>query len=165
MKMGRRDQAIRILAQINDPEIADHQAAEIENSLAIEEGNISELFTTFRRPLLLGIMLAGLQQISGITPLFSFLPEIFRAAGTTTGDAFFQSVLVSLINLLFTLVALWLVDRAGRKTLIMAGTTLQFLSFAMVGWFYHIHGSGLAVLICVMSFVAGHAFEIGRAHV
>jgi len=108
-------------------------------------------------------MLAGLQQISGITPLFSFLPEIFRYAGTATGDAFFQSVLVSLINLLFTLFALWLVDRAGRKTLILAGTTLQFISFALVGWFYHIHGSGLAVLICVMSFVAGHAFGNGVA--
>src|SRR5205807_5495727 len=165
MKMGRRDQAIRVLASINGPDVAAREAAEIESSLAIEEGHISELFASFRRPLLLGIMLAGLQQISGITPLFSFLPQIFRSAGTATSDAFFQSVLVSLINLLFTLFALWLVDRAGRKTLIVAGTTLQFISFALVGWFYHIHGSGLAVLICVMSFVAGHAFEIGRAHV
>src|SRR5437870_11997045 len=82
MKMGRRDQAIRVLAQINEPEIADHEAAEIENSLAIEEGNISELFNAFRRPLLLGIMLAGLKQISGITTFFSFLPEIFSYAGT-----------------------------------------------------------------------------------
>src|SRR5438445_12388186 len=129
--MGRRDQAIRVLAQINEPEIADHEAAEIENSLAIEEGNISELFDTVRRPLMLGIMLEGLHQISGITPLFSFLLEIFRYAGTATGDAFFQSVLVSLINLLFTLFALWLVDRAGRKTLILAGTTLQFISYAV----------------------------------
>jgi SP family arabinose:H+ symporter-like MFS transporter len=163
MKMGRRDQAIEVLAKINGAEVARSEAAEIENSLAIEEGHISELFTTFRRPLLLGIMLAGLQQISGITPLFSFLPEIFRAAGTATSDAFFQSVLVSLINLLFTLFALWLVDRAGRKTLILAGTTVQFISFALVGWFYHIHGSGLAVLIFVMSFVAGHAFGNGVA--
>jgi MFS transporter, SP family, arabinose:H+ symporter len=163
MKMGRRDQAIRVLARINDAAIAAHEAAEIENSLALEEGHISELLTTFRRPLLLGIMLAGLQQISGITPLFSFLPEIFRYAGTATGDAFFQSVLVSLVNLLFTLFALWLVDRVGRKALILAGTTLQFISFALVGWFYHIHGSGLAVLICVMSFVAGHAFGNGVA--
>jgi SP family arabinose:H+ symporter-like MFS transporter len=163
MKMGRRDQAIEILAKINGFEAARREAAEIENSLATEEGHISELFTTFRRPLLLGIMLAGLQQISGITPLFSFLPEIFRAAGTATSDAFFQSVLVSLINLLFTLFALWLVDRVGRKTLILAGTTLQFISFALVGWFYHIHGSGLAVLIFVMSFVAGHAFGNGVA--
>jgi len=163
MKMGRRDQAIDVLAKINGTGAAAREAAEIESSLACEEGHISELFTTFRRPLLLGIMLAGLQQISGITPLFSFLPEIFRAAGTATGDAFFQSVLVSLINLLFTLFALWLVDRAGRKTLIITGTALQFVSFALVGWFYHIHGSGLAVLICVMSFVAGHAFGNGVA--
>jgi MFS transporter, SP family, arabinose:H+ symporter len=163
MKMGRRDQAIEVLAKINGADVARGEAAEIENSLAIEEGHVSELFTTFRRPLLLGIMLAGLQQISGITPLFSFLPEIFRSAGTATSDAFFQSVLVSLINLLFTLFALWLVDRAGRKTLILAGTTVQFISFALVGWFYHIHGSGLAVLIFVMSFVAGHAFGNGVA--
>jgi SP family arabinose:H+ symporter-like MFS transporter len=163
MKMRRRDQAIAVLVKINGADVAVHEAAEIENSLATEEGHISELFTTFRRPLLLGIMLAGLQQISGITPLFSFLPEIFRAAGTATSDAFFQSVLVSLVNLSFTLLALWLVDRAGRKTLILAGTTLQFVSFALVGWLYHIHGSGLAVLIFVMSFVAGHAFGNGVA--
>lgn len=163
MKLGRRQDAVRVLSTINGSDIAAREAAEIESSLAIEEGHISELFTSFRKPLLLGIMLAGLQQISGITPLFSFLPEIFRAAGTATGDAFFQSVLVSLINLLFTLFALWLVDRAGRKTLIIAGTTLQCISFALVGWFYHVHGSGLAVLIFVMSFVAGHAFGNGVA--
>src|SRR5208282_247294 len=156
MKMGRRDQAIGVLVKINGADVARQETAEIENSLATEEGHISELFTTFRRPLLLGIMLAGLQQISGITPLFSFLPEIFRAAGTATSDAFFQSVLVSLVNLSFTLFALWLVDRAGRKT-------LQFVSLALVGWLYHIHGSGLAVLIFVMSFVAGHAFGNGVA--
>jgi SP family arabinose:H+ symporter-like MFS transporter len=163
MKMGRREQATRVLAELNGAEAALGEAAEIENSLASEEGHISELFTVFRRPLLLGIMLAGLQQISGITPLFSFLPQIFRAAGTASGDAFFQSVLVGLVNLLFTLFALWLVDRAGRKTLILVGTTLQFISLALVGWFYHVHGSGLAVLIFVMSFVAGHAFGNGVA--
>jgi SP family arabinose:H+ symporter-like MFS transporter len=163
MKMGRRQEAIRVLTQINGPDIAAREAAAIESSLAVEEGHISELFTSFRRPLLLGIMLAGLQQVSGITPIFSFLPQIFRSAGAASGDAFFQSVLVSLINLLFTLFALWLVDRVGRKTLILAGTTLQFVSLALVGWFYHVHGSALAVLIFVMSFVAGHAFGNGVA--
>jgi MFS transporter, SP family, arabinose:H+ symporter len=163
MKMGRREQASGVLTKINGADAARSEAIEIESSLANEDGHISELFTTFRRPLLLGIMLAGLQQISGITPLFSFLPEIFRSAGTATSSAFSQSVLVSLVNLLFTLFALWLVDRAGRKTLILAGTTVQFISFALVGWFYHVHGSGLAVLILVMSFVAGHAFGNGVA--
>jgi MFS transporter, SP family, arabinose:H+ symporter len=152
-----------VLKKINGGEAALRAAAEIEDSLGTEEGRISELFTTFRRPLLLGIMLAGLQQISGITPVFSFLPEIFRAAGTATSDAFFQSVLVSLVNLLFTLLALWLVDRAGRKTLILVGTAVQFASLALVGWFYHVHGSPVSVLILVMAFVAGHAFGNGVA--
>ncbi len=163
MKMGRRQQAVEVLTQINGPTEAGIEAAEIQQALVSEEGHISELFTTFRRPLLLGIMLAALQQVSGITPIFSFLPEIFRSAGTAAKDAFFQSVLVSLINLVFTLFALWLVDQAGRKTLIIAGTSLQFLSLAAVGWFYHIHGSGLAVLILIMAFVAGHAFGNGVA--
>jgi MFS transporter, SP family, arabinose:H+ symporter len=163
MKVGRRVQAMDVLTKLNGADTARSEAAEIENALNTEEGHISELFTTFRRPLMLGILLAGLQQISGITPIFSFLPEIFRSAGTATSDAFFQSVLVSVINLLFTLFALWLVDRAGRKTLILAGTGLQFISLALVGWFYHVHGSGVAILIFVMSFVAGHAFGNGVA--
>jgi MFS transporter, SP family, arabinose:H+ symporter len=163
MKEGRREQALHVLTEINGPDVARGEANQIEETLSLEEGRFSELFTTFRRPLLLGIMLAALQQVSGITPLFSFLPEIFRSAGAATGDAFQQSVAVSVINLLFTFVALWLIDRAGRKTLILSGTTLQFLSFAAVGWLYYVHGSGLAILIFVMSFVAGHALGNGVA--
>jgi SP family arabinose:H+ symporter-like MFS transporter len=163
MKMGRRIEAMDTLAKINGTEAARAEAEEIENALAVEEGHFSELLTTFRRPMLLGIMLAGLQQISGITPIFSFLPEIFRTAGTATSDAFLESVLVSFINLIFTLFALWLVDRAGRKSLILAGTTLQFVSLVLVGWFYHAHGSGVAILVSVMLFVAGHAFGNGVA--
>jgi MFS transporter, SP family, arabinose:H+ symporter len=163
LKEGKRDEALDVLQRLNGPEEAGREVAEIEGVLAMEEGRFAELFTTFRRPLLLGIMLAGLQQISGITPIFSFLPEIFRAAGTASSDAFFQSVLVSLVNLVFTLLALWLVDQAGRKTLILAGTALQCVSLALVGWFYHSHSSGMGVLICVMSFVAGHAFGNGVA--
>jgi SP family arabinose:H+ symporter-like MFS transporter len=117
MKMGRQPEALSVLSKINDRAIALGEAARIQDSLSLEEGHISELFTTFRRPLLIGIMLAGFSQLSGITPLFSFLPEIFRSAGTATSDAFFQSVLVSLVNLIFTLFALWLVDLSGRKKL------------------------------------------------
>ncbi len=163
MKMGQRAKALEVLTRLNGAAEGASVAAEIDTALNTEEGHISELFTTFRWPLLLGIMLAGLQQVSGITPVFSFLPEIFRSAGTARSDAFFQSVLVSLVNLVFTLFALWLVDRAGRKTLILAGTTLQFLCFAGVGWLYHVHGSGVAVLVLVMAFVAGHAFGNGVA--
>lgn len=161
MKVGKHDAAYEVLSRVNGSVLGETEARAIEASLTIEEGRFSELFNTFLRPLLLGIMLAGFSQLSGITPLFSFLPEIFRAAGTATTDAFFQSVLVSLVNLVFTLFALWLVDRVGRKTLILAGTATQCLSFVCVGWLYHVHGSGMAVLLFVMTFVAGHAFGNG----
>ena len=125
--------------------------------------SLSELLTTFRRPLLIGVMLAALQQVSGITPLFSYLPEVFREAGAATGDAFRETVMVSFVMLVFTLFALWLVDRVGRKTLLLAGTAVQFVSFLLVGWFYHVHGSVLAILVFVMTFVSGHAFGNGVA--
>jgi len=163
MKNGRRESALTVLAHVSGPVAAAKQIDDIQATLDNEQGRFMELFTVFRRPLLLGIMLAAFQQLSGITPLFSYLPEIFKAAGTATGSAFFQAVLVSLVNLCFTILALFLVDRTGRKTLILWGTLLQFASFALVGWFYHIHGSSIVILICVMTFVAGHAFGNGVA--
>jgi len=163
MKVGRREDALSVLSMINDRTTALREAAQIQDSLALEQGHVSELLTTFRRPLGIGVMLAGFSQLSGITPLFSFLPEIFRSAGTATGDAFFQAVLVSLVNLVFTLFALWLVDLSGRKKLILSGTLVQCISFVLVGWFYHLHVGGLPLLIVVMAFVAGHAFGNGVA--
>jgi len=66
--------------QINGAVTANREAAEIQSSLAVEEGHLSELLTSFRRPLLLGIMLACFSQTSGITATLSFLPEVFQAA-------------------------------------------------------------------------------------
>lgn len=160
IKMGRRGEALRVLCRLN-PTSAVAEMSEIEISLAEESGHLSELFTAFLRPLLIGIMLAGLSQASGITPIFSFLPDVFRAAGSRMGDAFFQSVLVSTVNLCFTLVALWLVDVSGRKKLLIAGTLIQFFSLACVGWFYRVHANLLGVLVFIMTFVVGHAVGNG----
>ncbi len=163
MKVGRIAEADANLGRLNSPQEADRESNAILEALSVEQGSLAELLTTFRRPLLIGLMLAGLQQISGITPLFSYLPEIFRAAGAATGSAFQQSSLVSVINLVATLIALPLVDRAGRKTLMIAGTTVQAISFLFVGYLYHSHGSPTSILAFVMMFVAGHAFGNGVA--
>lgn len=163
MKAGRVEEANANLGRLNSPQEASQESNAILEALNVEQGSLTELLTTFRRPLLIGLMLAGLQQISGITPLFSYLPEIFRAAGAATGSAFRQSSLVSVINLVATLIALPLVDRAGRKTLMIAGTAVQAISFLFVGYFYHSHGSPISILAFVMLFVAGHAFGNGVA--
>ncbi len=163
MKAGRNIAALKVLSQVNGSTTAAQEFTSIQSSLEAEEGRFSELFSAFRRPLMIGVMLAVFQQWSGITPVFSFLPEIFKSAGTETSSAFFQSVLVSVVNLAVTLIALVLVDRAGRKTLMLWGTLVQCISFVWVGWFYHMHGSGIAILALVMTFVAGHAFGNGVA--
>jgi MFS transporter, SP family, arabinose:H+ symporter len=163
IKMGRISEGLAVLTKINGFETANRESAEIQSSLAAEEGHLSELLTSFRRPLLLGIMLASFSQISGITAILSFLPDVLRTAGTATGDAFLQSVLVGIVNLVLTLFGLWLVDVTGRKTLIIVGCFVQFVSLALVGLFFHIHVNGELVLIFVMTFVAGHAFGNGVA--
>ncbi len=162
MKAGREEEGLSVLTRINGETTGRAESEAIRTSLDAEEGKFSELFTSgFGRALFLGVVLAGLTQTSGITPVFSYLPSIFEAAGTRTGDAFFQSVLVSVINLIFTLVALWLVDKAGRRTLLLAGTLVQTLAFSAVGLFYLIGGMPIGILIGVMVFVAGHAVGNG----
>jgi SP family arabinose:H+ symporter-like MFS transporter len=162
MKAGRDRESLDVLTKINGEEIAGAESENIRRSLSEEEGRFSELFTTgFARAMIIGVVLAGMSQASGITPLFSFLPSIFEAAGSATGDAFFQSVLVSIINTIFTLAALWLVDKAGRRSLILLGTAVQCMAFAAVGFLYHSHGAAWGVLIGVMAFVAGHAVGNG----
>ena len=162
MKMDRRNEAQDILCRLHGPEIAMIEADQIQQSLLQEEGRMVELFTTgFRRALLIGIMLAGLSQASGIFCLLSFLPEVFKAAGADTADAFFRTVLVGVVLAVFTLAATCLVDVVGRKTLILFGTFMQFISFAAVGWLYHAHGNGLGILVFVMVFVAAHAIGNG----
>src|SRR6185437_8917676 len=82
-------------------------------------------------------------------------------AGERSSDAFFQSVLVGLVNLTLTVVAIWLVDKAGRRTLILWGTALQTASLASVGYLYFSGGGGLSILVGIMVFVAGHAIGNG----
>lgn len=162
MKVGRVSAAEQVLATINGPITAMSESDAIKRSLAEEEGGLHELLNgPFRRPLILGFILAAFSQTSGITALLSFLPEVFKSAGQKTSDAFFQSVLVGLVNLAFTVVAIWLVDRAGRKTLILCGTGVQTLSLALIALLYAKSQPSLGIVAGIMAFVAGHAFGNG----
>ena len=162
MKVGRRSEADTVLSAIEGPAAATMEAASIRKSLAEEQGGLAELFTgPFRRALLVGFVLAAFSQTSGITALLSFLPQLFQTAGQKTTAAFFQSVLVGIVNLAFTSVAIWLVDRAGRRTLILCGTALQTAALLTVGCLYLVKASGLGILVGIMAFVAGHAIGNG----
>jgi MFS transporter, SP family, arabinose:H+ symporter len=127
-----------------------------------EQGRWSELFTTgYRRALIIGIMLAVFGQFSGINSIMYYAPEIFKAAGAGTDAAFMQTVIVGATNLVFTLVAIWLVDRAGRKPLLIAGTIAQVFSLAAVGFMFQSGQSGTLVLVSILVFVAAFGVAMG----
>jgi SP family arabinose:H+ symporter-like MFS transporter len=162
MKVGRQREADQVLAAINVETVANEEGAAIRQSLQDEQGGSKELFRgPFRRALLIGFLLAAFSQTSGITCLLSFLPEVFKSAGQSSSDAFFQSVLVGAVNLAFTVLAIWLVDRAGRRTLILFGTCIQAFALATVGCLYLAGGAGRSILAGLMAFVAGHAIGNG----
>jgi MFS transporter, SP family, arabinose:H+ symporter len=162
MKAGRRDEARRILERVGGAEHATREIGQIEAALREEEGRWSELFTTgYRRALLIGILLAVFGQFSGINSIMYYAPEIFKAAGAGTDSAFFQTVIVGAMNLAFTFVAIWLVDRAGRRPLLIAGTLVQVVSLASVGFMFQSGQSGRWVLGSILAFVAAFAVAMG----
>jgi SP family arabinose:H+ symporter-like MFS transporter len=162
MKVGRREQAESVLARVGGPESAAREARQIELALQDEEGRWSELFTTgYRRALLVGILLAVFGQFSGINSIMYYAPEIFKAAGAGTDSAFAQTVIVGAVNLAFTFVAIWLVDRAGRKPLLVVGTLVQVISLALVGVMFQSGQSGALLLASILAFVAAFAVAMG----
>lgn len=162
MKMGHESKAQQVLAVINGEEAAAVEIATIRASLAEERGGLQELFTgPFRKALLIGFLLAAFSQTSGITAILSFLPNVFRSAGQNASGALFQSVLVGIVNLVFTALAIWLVDKAGRKTLLLLGTSVQTAALVCVASWYLAGQSGAGIPVAIMAFVAGHAIGNG----
>ena len=162
MKVGREHQGLDVLTAINGQETGTAEAASIRESLVQERGGIAKLFTgRFRVALATGFVLAAFTQLSGITTVLSFLPEVLKAGDQNSNNSFFQAVLVGVANVVFTCLAIWLVDKAGRKTLILVGTATQTLSLCGLGGLYLAHAVGPGVLIGIMLFVAGHAVGNG----
>ena len=162
MRMGRRDAAHAILVRIGGEAVAAREVAGIEASLRQEEGRWSELFTTgCRRALLIGVLLAVFGQFSGINAVMYYAPEIFKASGAGTDSAFAQTVIVGIVNLVFTFVAIGFVDRLGRRPLLIVGTTVQVISLAWVGWMLAKGGQGGWLLGGILAFVAAFAVAMG----
>jgi len=162
MKNGREQEALAVLAAINGAQTAAGQVSAIRESLGEERGGLKELLSAPLRPALtMGFILAGFSQMSGITALLSFLPEVFQSSGQQAGSAFQSAVLVGVVNLICTGLAIWLVDRNGRRTLLITGTLLQTMALASAGTLYAVHRNDTAILVSIMLFVAGHAVGNG----
>ncbi|MGD0498008.1 MAG: sugar porter family MFS transporter [Bryobacteraceae bacterium] len=160
--VGRDSEARRILESVGGSEHAQREIADVRAVLGGEEGRFAELFhTRFRRPLLVAVLLMAFSQFSGINAIMYYSTKIFATAGVGVKNSFTSSAIVGFVNLLFTFVAIALVDRAGRRALLLVGLSLQAAALGAVGWMFHAGCNGLPLLLAILTFIAAFAMALG----
>lgn len=159
---GQDEKARDVLTRINGPQAMAIEN-EIKSTLNEERGTFRELFgKKYRMALIVGVVLALFSQITGINAIIYFAPEIFKSIGMGVESAFFQTILIGVINTVFTFVAIWLIDRAGRRKLLLGGVTGMILCLLGTGlcFQYEVFG-GPWLLLFILGFIASFATSLG----
>lgn len=157
---GRKDEAIKVLTNIGGSAVVSEELPQMESTLLAEQKkekmSVGELFKGKTGKLvLIGTLIAALQQITGINAVIMFAPDIFQAAGSAKGDSVMQAMIVGLVNFLMTIVALWLVDKRGRKTLLLWGAVGMIISLAYLAFeFSKPAQNGAGVLIALLVYIS-----------
>lgn len=162
VQAGREAEARRILCGWLDAGAVVQELAAIRGAVATEGGRLTELLQPrFRRPLVIAVGVAVIAQLSGINAVMYYSTKIFITAGVGVRDAFTATVSIGFVNLVFTLLAVALVDRAGRRPLLLIGLVFQTLSLASVAWLLDTHAAGVALLFAILTFIASFAIGLG----
>ncbi|NAS12252.1 sugar porter family MFS transporter [Poritiphilus flavus] len=133
-KLNKVALARKILTRIGGEAYAEYTIEEIQQGLSKKEtkGKLSDLFKSkYGTIMTIALGIAFFQQITGINAVFYYAPTIFEQAGGSTDSSFLQAIVVGLTNLVFTLVAIWLIDKLGRKPLLLIGTTCMTIALLM----------------------------------
>ncbi len=163
MKAGKADKALPTLIKIGGEEYAREEMAAIKATLndASEKTDFKELFKPkFRTVLIIGIVLAVFQQWCGINTVFNYAEEIFSAAGYGVSDTLFNIVITGSVNLIFTLVAMFTVDKWGRKKLMLLGSIGLAVTYILLGSAFYFELKGIAVLSLVIIAIAVYAMSL-----
>jgi sugar porter (SP) family MFS transporter len=159
---GRSQQAFRVLERLGGASYA--QGVLKEFSTVSSEAPAVPLTKTLtggvRRVLLLGVVLAVLQQWCGINVIFNYAQEIFAQAGYQVSDILFNIVVTGAVNLVFTFVALFTIDRYGRRFLLLLGVSGLLIIYAVLGLFYALHLHGKPMLVLVLMAIACYAMSL-----
>ncbi|GAA0877352.1 sugar porter family MFS transporter [Algoriphagus jejuensis] len=118
-------------------------------------------FKHYKKPLTLAFLIAFFNQLSGINFVLYYAPEIFEMAGLATKDSLFSSIAIGGINLVFTFVGLYLIDRAGRRQLLIVGSIGYIVSLLMISASFYAGLGSTFLLISMMAFIASHAVGQG----
>lgn len=160
----RTSEASSVLSRIGG---ALYAAAEIKavnaaNAADASQGGLKMLFSKpMRRVLLIGIVVAVFQQWCGTNVIFNYAQEVFQSAGYAIGDVLFNIVVTGIANVVFTIVAIFTIDKLGRKALMMIGAGGLCGIYAILGACYYFHVTGVGMIILVVAAIACYAMTLG----
>jgi sugar porter (SP) family MFS transporter len=160
---ARGAQALHILERLGGPGYARRLMQDFSAAIGAEPrpSLLSELTAPgMARVLVLGILLAVLQQWCGINVIFNYAQEIFAAAGYRISGILFNIVITGAVNVVFTLVALAAVDRLGRRILLLCGTAGLMLIYAILGALYRMRLEGTPMLVLVLAAIACYSMSL-----
>ena len=162
VKQHRRQEAAEVLRRVGSDDPA-ALVAEIAESLHEETVSADEPFfqRKYRKPILLAIMVASFNQLAGINALIYYTADIFEMAGAARTGALVQSVVIGFTNLVFTVVAMSVIDRFGRRRLLLIGAAGLAVCLGLVAWAFHRGIGGALVLGSLIGYIAFFAFSQG----
>jgi SP family arabinose:H+ symporter-like MFS transporter len=166
VSQGRNNSALKVLVNTGGKEAAVLELKQIENTLEKkEEAKYNDLLVPRMKPILfLGIMLAIFQQITGINTIMYYAPKIFAQVGQSNNSALLQTIAIGGTNLFFTIVAMLLIDKFGRKFLVLTGSLGMTLMLSGLSLLYFLQQtSGILVLIFILGYIAFFAASLGPA--
>ena len=162
VEKGMKEKARAVLAKVGGSGFADAEVQSIEATLKQEIETFSQLFRGgWRKVMILGVVLAVLQQVTGINVFLYYAPEIFKQLGSGSDAALLQTIVVGAVNLSFTIVAIWTVDRWGRKPLMIVGSIGMGIALVAMGIAAQIGVVSLWVLLFILVYIACFALSVG----
>ena len=152
-RIGGEDYATNSLSQITES---------VKTDAAEQSGGLRELFTRrYSAVLILGVIIAVFQQWCGTNVIFNYAQEIFSAAGYSVGDVLFNIVITGVANVLFTFVALYTVDRLGRRSLMLIGAAGLGIIYLILGTCYYFQITGFFMVLIVVAAISCYAMTLG----
>lgn len=154
----RNDEAKAVLQRLTSEAEAQSVLKEISSSLVVKS---DKLFAFGGMVILVGLLLSIFQQTVGINAVLYYAPQMFQNMGATTDSALLQTLIVGSANAVFTLVAMFTVDRWGRKPLLILGAVMMAVSMLALGGLFHSNQLGVLSLLMVIVYIAGFALSWG----
>jgi len=166
IKAGFREKAMAVLERIGGRDSAESELAEIEKSVedSGKGSGFRALFALrYRKVIILGLLLSVFVQITGINTVVDYAPKILMTAGLEIRNALLQTSLIGLVNFAFTFIAIFLIDKIGRKTFYMIGSAGMGVTLLLIAAAFHFQINPIFTTVCIMLFIAFFASCIGPA--